>query len=256
MHPPVEKSPAITAAAAIRHGFFGRRGGVSEGEFASLNASRSVGDDTANVVDNLHRAVMALKGGPIEVALAKQVHGTHVHVVDQSFDLNDRPEADALVTARSGIALGILTADCVPILLADPKAGIIGAAHAGWKGAVGGILANTVAAMENLGASRADIIAAVGPAISAENYEIGDEMAQEIRAQFPDAADFIVTKGWPKPHFDVPGLVLAQAKALGLGTIESVGSCTYANPDLYFSHRHATHNNSRAGRQIALIARG
>jgi YfiH family protein len=256
MHPPVEKSPAITAAAAIRHGFFGRRGGVSEGEFASLNASRSVGDDKANVVDNIHRAVMALKGGPIEVALARQVHGTHVHVVDKNFNLEDRPEADALVTDRSGIALGILTADCVPVLLADATTGIIGAAHAGWKGAVGGILANTVTAMEHLGASRANIIAAIGPAISAENYEIGEEMAEEIRTRFPDAADFIITDGWPKPHFDVPGLVLMQAKALGIGTVESVGSCTYAHPDLYFSHRHATHNNTRAGRQIALVARG
>ncbi len=256
MHPPVEKSPAITAAAAIRHGFFGRRGGVSEGEFASLNASRSVGDDAANVVDNVHRAVMALKGGPIEVALVKQIHGTHVHIVDEAFDLQHRPEADAMVTSRSGIALGILTADCAPILLADPKAGIIGAAHAGWKGAVGGILANTVAAMETLGAARANIIAAIGPAISAENYEIGEEMANQIRAQFPDAAEFVVTAGWPKPHFDVPGLVMAQAKALGIGTVEAVGSCTYAHPDTYFSHRYATHNNTRAGRQIALIARG
>ena len=256
MHPPIEKSPAITEAPAVRHGFFGRRGGVSEGEFASLNASRSVGDDAANVVDNVHRAVMALKGGPIEVALAKQVHGTHVHVVDNAFRVGDRLEADAMVTTRSGIALGILTADCAPILLADPEAGIIGAAHAGWKGAVGGILANTVAAMEQLGASRANIIAAIGPAISAPNYEIGEEMADEIRAQFPDAADFIITEGWPRPHFDVPGLVLSQAKSLGIGTVESVGSCTYAHPDLYFSHRYATHNNTRAGRQIALIARG
>ncbi|AEQ52185.1 peptidoglycan editing factor PgeF [Pelagibacterium halotolerans] len=256
MHPPLEKSPAITAASTIRHGFFGRRGGVSEGEFASLNASRSVGDDAGNVIDNVHRAVMALKGGPIEVALVRQVHGTHVLTVDGTFDLQQRPEADAMVTDRSGIALGIVTADCAPILLADPKAGIIGAAHAGWKGAVGGILANTIAAMERLGASRANIVAAIGPAISAENYEIGEEMANEIRTQFPDAADFIVTDGWPKPHFDVPGLVLAQAKSLGIGTVESVGSCTYAHPDLYFSHRYATHNNTRAGRQIALIARG
>ncbi|WP_417583901.1 peptidoglycan editing factor PgeF [Pelagibacterium sp.] len=256
MHPPVEKSPAISAANAVRHGFFGRRGGVSEGEFASLNASRWVGDDTANVVDNVHRAVMALKGGPIEVALAKQVHGTHVHVVDKTFRLEDRPEADAFVTARSGIALGILTADCVPVLFADANAGIIGAAHAGWKGAVGGVVANTVMAMEALGADRANIIAAVGPAISAQNYEIGEEMAADIRARFPNAADFIVTKGWPKPHFDVPGLVIAQAKTLGIGKVEAVGSCTYAHPDNYFSHRHATHNNTRAGRQIALIARG
>lgn len=255
MQPPVEQSPALSAITGIRHGFFGRRGGVSDGDFASLNASRWVGDDTANVVENIHRAVMALKGGPIEVALARQVHGTHVHVVEKAFTPENRPEADALVTARPGIALGILTADCVPVLLADPEAGIIGAAHAGWKGAVGGILASTVEAMENLGAGRANIVAAIGPAISAENYEIGEEMAQTIRAGFPDAAAFIVTEGYPKPHFDVPGLVRHQADQLGLKAVETVGACTYASPELYFSHRYATHNDIRAGRQIALIAR-
>lgn len=255
MQPPVEQSPALSAITGIRHGFFGRRGGVSDGDFASLNASRRVGDDTANAVENIHRAVMALKGGPIEVALARQVHGTHVHVVEKAFTPENRPEADALVTARPGIALGILTADCVPVLLADPEAGIIGAAHAGWKGAVGGILARTMEAMESLGATRANIAAAIGPAISAENYEIGGEMAQTIHTDFPDAAAFIVTEGFPKPHFDVPGLVRHQADRLGLKTVETVGACTYASPDLYFSHRYATHNGIRAGRQIALIAR-
>lgn len=255
MHPPVEQSPALSALTGIRHGFFGRRGGVSDGDFASLNASRWVGDDTGNVVENVHRAVMALKGGPIEVALAKQVHGTDVHVIEKSFTPENRPEADALVTTRPGIALGVLTADCAPVLLADPVAGIIAAAHAGWKGAVGGILARTVETMESLGATRADIVAAIGPAISAENYEIGEDMAQNIRTDFPDAAGFIVTDGFPKPHFDVPGLVRHQADQLGLKTVETVGTCTYAGPDLYFSHRYATHNDIRTGRQIALIAR-
>jgi len=256
MHPPVEKSPAITAITGIRHGFFGRRGGVSDGDFASLNASRRVGDDTANVIENIHRAVMALKGGPIPVAIARQVHGTTVHIVEEPFTRDTRPEADALVTARPGIALGILTADCTPILLADPVAGIIGAAHAGWKGAVGGVLPRTVDAMESLGAARANIVAAIGPAISAGNYEIGEEMAQTIRAGFPAAADFIVTDGFPNPHFDVPSLVRRQADGLGLKAVETVGACTYANPELYFSHRYATHNDTRTGRQIALIALG
>lgn len=248
MHPPVEKSPALVAAHGIRHGFFGRRGGVSEGEFASLNASRSVGDDLANVVDNVHRAVMALKGGPIEVALVTQVHGTGVLVVDENYDLSNRPQADAMVTNRPGIALGILTADCVPVLFADAESGIIGAAHAGWKGAVGEIAARTVQAMTALGAERSRIVAAIGPAISAQNYEIGDDMAQTIRSQWPEAASFILTEGFRHPHFDVPGLVLAQTRALGLAAVEQVGSCTYASPELYFSHRHATHNDTRAGR--------
>lgn len=256
MHPPIEQGPALTQITGIRHGFFGRRGGVSDGDFASLNASRMVGDDTANVIENIHRAIMALKGGPIEVAIARQVHGTDVHVVEKAFTPENRPEADALVTSRAGIALGILTADCAPVLLADPQAGVIGAVHAGWKGAVSGVLARTLETMESLGAARGNIVAAIGPAISAQNYEIGEEMAQTIRSDFPDAAGFIISDNWPKPHFDVSGLVLHQAKSLGLKDVESVGGCTYADPGLYFSHRYATHQGIRTGRQIALIARG
>ena len=255
MHPPLENAPTLTALQGIKHGFFGRRGGVSEGEFASLNASRNVGDDLANVVENVHLAVMALKGGPLPVALAKQVHGTTVHHVGSEYDLRAKPEADALVTTRKGIALGILTADCVPVLLADETANVIGAAHAGWKGAVNGVLGATVAAMVDLGASAANITMAIGPAISADNYEIGEDMADEIRRAFPQAAPFIKTEGFAKPHFDVPGLVLAQALELGLKSSEQVGACTYGAPHAYFSHRYATHNDTRAGRQIALIAR-
>ena len=255
MHPPVEQSSALSPITGIRHGFFGRRGGVSEGEFASLNASRMVGDDSANVIDNIHRAVMALKAGPLPVAIARQVHGTHVHILDEFFSPDNRPEADALVTSRPGIALGILTADCAPILFADAEAGVIGAAHAGWKGAVGGILARTVETMESLGARRDNIIAAIGPAISADNYEIGEQMAQTIRTDFPHAADFVVTAGHTLPHLDIPALLSHEAQELGLEIIETVGGCTYAHPDLYFSHRYATHNGIRTGRQIALIAK-
>lgn len=255
MHPPLETSPALSQLPGIRHGFFGRRGGVSEGEFASLNASRSVGDDLSNVKDNVHRAVMALRSGPLPIALVHQVHGTDVLTVTRAYDLENRPQADAMVTNLPGIALGILTADCVPVLLADAQAGVIGAAHAGWKGAVGGIVARTVEAMVALGATPGNITAAIGPSISVDNYEVGDAFAQDIRNTFPHAVDFITTVGGNTPHFDVPGLVLAQARALGLGQIERVGGCTYAHPDLYFSHRYGTHNDSRAGRQIALIAK-
>lgn len=255
MHPPLETCPALTAASGIRHGFFGRRGGVSECEFAALNTSLSVGDDSANVTENIHRAVMALKSGPLPVALARQVHGTDVMTVTATTDLTMRPQADGLVTKAPGITLGILTADCAPILLADPAAGVVGAAHAGWRGAVGGILANTVQAMAALGATSARIAAAIGPTISADNYEVGEDFATMIRDRFPDAAGFVHTEGKAKPHFDVTGLLLAQARALGLESVTRVGACTYAHPDLYFSHRHATHHDTRTGRQIALIAR-
>ncbi len=254
MHPPIEKSPAITELHGVKHGFFGRKGGVSEGEFASLNASRAVGDDHANVVENVHRAVMALKAGPLPIAMGRQIHSTIVHTVTKDFDIKNPPDADALVTSEKGIALGVLTADCVPVLLADAAAGVIGAAHAGWKGAVGGIVEKTVEAMTALGAMPANITLAIGSSISVGNYEIGTEMANDIRDRFPHAERFIKTEGFAKPHFDVPGLVLDQAKALGLAAVEQVGLCTYANPELYWSHRYATHNSIRAGRQIALIA--
>lgn len=255
MHPPFETAPSLSAPTHIRHGFFGRQGGVSEGEFASLNASVTVGDDPANVRENIHRAVMALKLGPLPVALARQVHGTDVLVVDEGTDLSARPQADALVTARHGIVLGILTADCVPVLLADEQAGVIGAAHAGWRGAVDGVLARTVAAMVALGAAPERIVAAIGPAIAAQSYEVGEDFADMIRREHADAAPFIVS-GKHKPHFDVPGLVMAQAEALGLYRMDRAGGDSYAEPERYFSHRYGTHNGVRMGRQISLVALG
>lgn len=255
MTPRFETSSPLSALPRIHHGFFGRQGGVSDGDFASLNASRSVGDDLANVRENVHRAVMALKLGPVPVALAHQVHGTGVLTVDEHYDLENRPEADALVTNRPGLALGILTADCVPVLLADPEAGVIGAAHAGWRGAVDGVLARTVEAMIALGADAGRISAAIGPAIAAKSYEVGEDFSEAIRRDYPDAVSFIVP-GPSKPHFDVPGLVVHQAKTLGLYSIDAVGGDTYADPERYFSHRYGTHQGTRTGRQIALIALG
>lgn len=256
MHPPLETSPDLSALPDIRHGFFGRRGGVSEGEFAALNASASVGDDPANVAENIHRAVMALKAGPLPVALAKQVHGTAVLTLADESDPAARPEADALVTARSGVALGILTADCAPVLLADPGAGVIGAAHAGWRGAAAGILANTVAAMETLGAAPSRIVAAIGPVISGANYEVGADFAETIARDYPQARRHLLIDEFPVPHFDIAGLVIAQARALGLRSIAQIGGCTYGQPEIYYSHRFATHGGGRAGRQISLIALG
>jgi polyphenol oxidase len=183
------------------------------------------------------------------------VHGTAVLTIDAQTDFDARPEADALVTARPGIALGILTADCVPVLLADAEAGVIGAAHAGWRGAVDGVLARTVEAMIALGASAGTISAAIGPSIAPESYEVGEDFAAMIVRDYPDAVPFIVA-GRGKPHFDVPGLVVSQAKALGLYSIEAVGGDSYADPGRYFSHRFGTHHGVRMGRQISLVALG
>lgn len=255
MHPPLEKSASLSALPGVYHGFFGRRGGVSDGDFASLNASLSVGDDRANVAENIHRAVMALKAGPRPIALVKQVHGTTVRIVDETASFEERPEGDAIVTARRGVALGILTADCAPILLADATAGVIGAAHAGWRSAVDGILARTVEAMTALGARAGNITAAIGPTISVSNYEVGEDFARDIQAHHPDAASFIIREGFARPHFDLPGLLATQAQTLGLASLDSAGGCTYAAPESYFSHRYATHHKSGTSRQISLITR-
>lgn len=251
MHPPYETAPSLDDLGDVRHGFFGRQGGVSEGEFASLNVSVSVGDAALAVAENRRRsgAALGLESGP--PVLVRQVHGTRVHHATGPIADADRPEADALVTAVPGLALGILTADCVPVLLADPQARVIGAAHAGWRGAVEGVVGATVAAMRALGADPDRIRAAIGPAITAQNYEVGDTFAQALNAEHPQAVPFLV-EGPNAPHFDVPGLVLAQLQAAGI-TADRVGGCTYAQPERYFSHRRATHDGTRTGRQIAMI---
>lgn len=245
-----ETAPALGALPAIRHGFFGRRGGVSTGEFEGLNVSWSVGDDAVTVEANRDIVGAAIGVGPL--AILRQVHSARVETLNAPIEPSTL-EADALVTAVPGIALAILTADCTPILLADPTAGIIGAAHAGWRGAVDGIIGNTVSAMEKLGATPADIVAAYGPTIHAPSYEVGDQFRAEFLALHPDGERHFHTPIGQKPHFDLPGFVAAQLEAAGIGTIQQVGDCTYAHPDRYFSHRYATHQGTRTGRQIAVI---
>lgn len=256
MYPPMEKSPRLTATSGLHHGFFGRQGGVSDGDFASLNCAVAVGDDRANTEENIRRAVMALKSGPVPVALIKQMHGTSVHVATEATIPGNRPEADAVVTDRSGLAIGVVTADCAPILLADPLAGVIAAAHAGWRGALGGVLENTVAAMVDLGAAPGNIVGAIGPTISARHYEVGDDFVAMLRRDHPEAVSCLVSiPGETHPHFDLVAALHQRAQALDLPPLEAVGGCTYANPDLYFSHRFATHRNTRTGRQISLIVK-
>ena len=156
--------------------------------------------------------------------------------------------------ATPGLPLGILTADCTPILFADPEAGVIGAAHAGWSGAAQGIALNTIAAMVALGADPACIRAAIGPTISGPNYEVGDPFRTDLLAIAPDGAPFFTTPYGGKPHFDLPGFVEAQLRAARIGPVENLGICTYADPVRYFSHRYATHHQTKTGRQIAVIA--
>lgn len=238
----------------LPHGFLGRRGGVSQGVCAGLNVGLGAGDDPAAIAENRRRAVAAAAPGALLVTLY-QVHSPDVVAVDAPWDADARPQADALVTDRPGLALGILTADCTPVLLADAKAGVVGAAHAGWKGAFGGVLANTVAAMEALGARRERIVAAVGPAIGRKSYEVdAGFFARFVAAD--DDNDLFFSDGRPGRHqFDLEGYVLARLAAAGVRRIEALGLDTYADEERFYSYRRATHRGEASyGRQISMIA--
>ena len=255
MNVPFETSPALAAIPGLVHGFFGRRGGISPAPFDSLNTSEANEDTAENVAENRARALGALGISGLPIAGLRQVHSAGVVTLAGLAEADERPEADGRVTRVQGVALSVLTADCAPVLFADPEAGVIGACHAGWKGAVSGILGATVEAMTALGAERTRIVAALGPAISGSNYEVGPEFARAVLDRAPYAARHIfVPEGKTREHFDLPGFVLDRLRYLGVGQIERIGGCTYAAPEVYFSHRRATHDGTTTGRQIALIA--
>jgi polyphenol oxidase len=247
---------AIRAGALgeVPHGFFGRRGGVSEGVCAGLNVGHGSGDDPERVAENRRLAVAAVAPGA-QLVTVYQVHSADAVVVREPWAHDERPKADAIVTDRPGLALGILTADCAPVLLADPEAGVIGAAHAGWKGALSGVLEGAVAAMETLGARRARILAAVGPCIGRKSYEVDEGFLQRFLAQ-DDQNDLYFSPGRPGRHqFDLEGYVLARLAYAGVRRIEALGIDTYADEDRFFSYRRATHRAEPAyGRQLSLIA--
>ncbi|ODT68163.1 MAG: hypothetical protein ABS75_21590 [Pelagibacterium sp. SCN 63-23] len=245
-----ETAPTLSAIPILRHGFFGRQGGFSAADFAGLNVSFSVGDEPQTVEKNRQSVGQTIDVGPLVVL--KQIHSSRVETVSGTIPPGTI-EADALVTGSPGLALAILTADCTPILLADPAAGIVGAAHAGWRGAVDGIIGNTIAAMTALGARPERINAAFGPTITGENYEVGEQFRADFLALHPGGERHFHTPSGGRPHFDLPGFVETQLRAAGIAGIERVGACTYAHPERYFSHRHATHRGTRTGRQIAVI---
>lgn len=253
MTPPFEQSSALAEITTLRHGFFGRQGGHSTGDFASNNMSIAIGDRPHLAEANRSGAAQALGFLRKNLYLLKQVHSAKVVTLREVPDNDVAVEADAMVTRLPELALGILTADCTPILFVDPQTDIIGAAHAGWRGAVDGIIGNTVAAMVDLGADPARIRAAIGPTISGDNYEVGPQFMTDFVAIQPDGwRHFHVPEG-KRTHFDLPGFVAAQLRAAGVVTVERVGGCTYAHPERYFSHRYATHKGTKTGRQIAVI---
>lgn len=257
MTTPFETSRALERLTGVRHGFFGRRGGVSTGDFASLNTSESSGDKFSHVIENRAQVAGNLGFSLDQLVTVKQVHSVTVLEVTRLPGADEeKPEADALVTRVPGIALGILTADCTPILFADAEAGVIGATHAGWKGAVGGIAEATVAAMVDLGARADRIVAAIGPTISGPNYEVGPEFAANLLRDHRDAANRISKPNGGREHFDLPGFVFDHLANAGVGLVDDLAICTYAEPKKYFSHRYATHKGTTAGRQLSVIGLG
>ena len=244
MNPESLQSPALSA----RHGFFTRRGGVSTGPFASLNCSVSSADDPAHVAAN--RAAVAASLGATSLLGATQTHGIDVATVVEPWLPGHGPRADALVTARPGLALGIVTADCTPVLLADPEAGIIGAVHAGWRGALAGVLEATVAAMRALGAK--SITAAIGPCIRQPSYEVRADLRDAVLARDPADARFFLDGRPDHWQFDLAGY--CAARLVGLADVDTIAADTAAEPERFFSHRRRTLEASGPiGHQISTI---
>lgn len=253
--PNPRRASALSALPGIAHGFFTREGGVSDGLYGSLNCGLGSSDDRAAVMENRRRVAAALGAPHAPVVTLYQTHSATARVVTGAQDQADLPKADAVVTATPGVVVGTLTADCCPVLFADPQAKIVAATHAGWRGAVGGILDSTVAEMEKAGADRARIIAAIGPCIGQPAYEVGPEFEAELLALTPDNARFFARiHGQERPRFDLPGYVLARLSGLGLATVDSAFACTYENESQFFSYRRTTHRKEPDyGRQISAI---
>ena len=238
------------------HGFLGRRGGVSTGIFESLNCSLGSDDARENVLENRRRAVEAILPGA-SLSRVYQIHSPDVVTVTGPIDQDNPPKADALVTDRPGFLLAVQTADCVPVLFADPQAGVVGAAHSGWKGAFGGVNENTIAAMEALGADRSRIVCAIGPCIAQKSYEVDKGFFRRF-AEADGMNERFFASGKPGHHqFDIEGYVAARLAAAGITRVHCLGEDTYSQPDRFFSYRRSCHRNEPGyGGQMAMIGIG
>lgn len=246
------KSPALNG---ITHGFFTRLGGVSEGIYESLNCGPGSGDDPQAVTENRRRVMEELEAEEASLFTLSQIHSNKVVCVRVPWSDAARPQADAMVTNLPNHALGILTADCGPVLFADAKAGVIGAAHAGWKGSLGGVLENTIAAMEQLGATRAHIVAVLGPCIAKESYEVGSEFYENFMAVRGDYhAHFSASAKAGHFYFDLSAFILEQLRESGLSQLSSLAMDTYTDETRFFSYRRSTHRGEPDyGRQISVV---
>ena len=238
---------------AVPHGLLGRRGGVSTGMLAGLNVGTGSGDDPEAIAENKRRAVDAVLPGA-ELATVYQVHSAEARYVAEPWPLEQRPQADAMVTDRPGLLLGILTADCAPVLFADRQAGIVGAAHAGWRGALAGVTDSAISAMEEIGAQRDRIAAAIGPCIALPSYEVDEAFRQRFIEADPANDRFFMPAASDGLHFDLPAYLRHRLTAAGIGTVETIHLDTYSNADRFYSYRRATQlGEPDYGRQISLI---
>ncbi|WP_366552937.1 peptidoglycan editing factor PgeF [Aquibaculum sediminis] len=245
----------FNAVAGLRHAFFTREGGVSQGIYDSLNCGPGSKDNPDHVAENRRRAAAALGLEPDRLLTCYQVHSPNVVTVEEPWNAAERPEADGLVTATPGLALGILTADCAPVLLADAQAGVIGAAHAGWKGAVGGVLEATVDAMEALGARRDAIIAGIGPCIAQRSYEVGPDFPAPFLAQGEENRDLFRPGAGDRLHFDLKDYVARRLHRAGLRQVQPLPCDTCSEEERFFSYRRAClRGEPDYGRQLSAIA--
>jgi YfiH family protein len=237
---------------SVRHGFFTRRGGASSGVFDGLNCGHGSTDQSEIVSINRARVAEAMGVAATNLVGVHQVHSDKVKVV--TGPLAEKPKADAMVTTTPGIALSVLSADCQPVLFADPHAGVIGAAHAGWRGALDGVLHATVAAMEGLGATRSNITAVIGPCISQRAYEVGPEFFEDFILADPNFDRFFAQGTGDRLLFDLPGFGLSRLRDAGVGTAEWTHHCTYSDTGRFYSYRRTTHaKEADYGRLISAI---
>ncbi|HEX6603583.1 MAG TPA: peptidoglycan editing factor PgeF [Sphingomicrobium sp.] len=243
-----------TSLGDLPHGFLGRRGGVSTGALAGLNVGYGSKDDRGAIGENRRRAIAALLPGAA-LATVHQVHSADAVYAGAPWPQDERPRADAMVTDRPGLLLGILTADCAPVLFADAEAGVIGAAHAGWRGALAGVTDSTIVAMEALGARRSHLVAAVGPCIAQLSYEVDEAFRQRFADQELGSERFFAESASGKPHFDLPRYVVHRLLSAGIEQVEALHLDTYDDADRFYSFRRSTHRGEPDyGRQLSAIA--
>jgi polyphenol oxidase len=250
------EDPELASLPGVRHAFFTREGGVSTGIYASLNGGLGSSDDPASVAENRRRMTDRLCLSPDALVSLHQIHSAEAVVVERPWRHEDRPRADAMVTKTPGLALGITTADCGPILFADAEARVVAAAHAGWRGALGGVLEATLTGMEALGAERRRVAGVIGPLIRQDAYEVGPELVATFRDADPHNDRFFRPAARDgHAMFDLPGYICTRLRAAGIGQVIDLGLCTYADENRFFSYRRTTHRGERDyGRLISAIA--